>query len=94
MVEPFASAEEDRAGFFGAVTHGDDKIELLPSELVHRLRTVMRDFYTDFRHHLYGVRIQADRVRACTENREALSCHMPQQALSHLASCGVTGADD
>jgi hypothetical protein len=94
MVEPFASAKEDRAGFFGAIAHGDDNIELLPSELVHRLRTVVRDIYIDFRHHLYGVRIQADRVRAGTENREALSGHMPQKALSHLASCGVTGADD
>ncbi len=77
MVEPFASVEEDRAGFFGAVAHGDDKIELLPSELVHRLRTVVGDVYTDFRHRLYGVRIQADRIRTGTENVEALSGHIP-----------------
>src|SRR5690348_15673348 len=46
---------------------------------------------TDFRHHLYGVRIQAERVRVGTQNREALSCHpnMPRtESALQTASCG------
>lgn len=86
LVEVPASSRENRAGFSGAVAHGEDVIKLLIRELVHGLRAVPGDINADFRHCLYGIRVQTDRMRAGTKDLETITRKVPQMALGHLAA--------
>jgi hypothetical protein len=72
MESPTATGKY-RARFLCAVADGEDVVELLAGEFIHRLRAAFCDVDSDLSHCRDSIRIQTDRACACAEHLEAIS---------------------
>ena len=85
---------EHRTAFFCVVTNGEDVIEGLVLKFLHMLRAVSGNIDTKFFHDGYCFWPHMPGSRSCTLNFEAISRIMPEQSFSHLASSGISGAEN
>src|ERR1035437_634074 len=94
VMDSCSTAMKDWARFLCVIAYSNHIVELLSRKLDYRLRAVTRNVDTDLGHCLHGIRIQSDRLGARAKSVEVVSRHLAQQALSHLATCGIFGAKD
>src|SRR5262249_35279868 len=94
LMNAYGLSRKNRAGFFRVVADGDDVIEFLPGEFVHRLRPVAGNIDPDLTHCLNRLRPHGARLHAGAVDFEGLAAVVSQNAFRHLAPGGVSGAEN
>jgi len=82
------------ATLFGAVTHGDDVIEMLPRKFLNGFGAVTRDVNAGLPHDLDGFWADITRLDPRAEDFVGRPAVVSKQAFGHLAARGVSGTQD
>src|SRR5687768_10429282 len=93
-MDAFCFSREDRTLFVRIVANCNDVIELAPGKLVNRFRTMSGNIDSDLAHRFDRFRPDASWRDAGARNLETIAGHVSQQALCHLASRGVSRAEN
>jgi hypothetical protein len=83
-----------RTSFFRAVADGNNVIEVLTDELIHKLRIVAGNIDLDLVHDFDRFRPDIRWPSACAKRFEPIPCDVPEQPFGHLAPRGIAGADE
>lgn len=84
-----------RTGLVGVAAYGDDGVHILVQKVIHVLRGVRADIDADFGHGFDGERVNIARgIRSGAMDIEQVTGGLSKQAFGHVATAGVSGAEN
>jgi hypothetical protein len=94
MMKSLRAPWKYRARFLCVIADGEDIVELLAREFIHRLRAASGDVDSELSHCRNSIRIETSRTSARAEYLELIPGDMSQQTLGHLAASRITRAKE
>lgn len=94
LVEATSVPGTGGAGFVGVVANGQDVVELLIGELVHRLGAMTGDIDANLLHGFSGLGANSTRMGPRAGDIESISCIMPEQTFRHLTAGRIAGTEN